>query len=166
MYGRGKDDQPYLYQHADPLKLLLGVDRHPPSVTAPRPDLPRNCRRPCALIGDPRNDENVIVGQLQSLFLRFHNKRVDQRRRRGTADAFAEAQRLVRWHYQWLVVHDFLPRIVGDAMVATVLPSGRPAAAGFYRPGTAAFMPVEFSVAAYRSATRWSARRTRSAPMC
>ena len=127
VYGRGKDDQPYLYQHADPLKLLLGVDRHPPSVTAPRPDLPRNAED-VALIGDPRNDENVIVGQLQSLFLRFHNRIVDHVVAAGTDphDAFAEAQRLVRWHYQWLVVHEFLPRIVGDAMVAAVLPGTGP----------------------------------------
>ena len=151
VYGRGKDDQPYLYQHADPLKLLLGVDRHPPSVTAPRPDLPRNAED-VALIGDPRNDENVIVGQLQSLFLRFHNRVVDHVVAAGTDDddAFAEAQRLVRWHYQWLVVHEFLPRIVGDAMTAAVLPGTGPPHLEYYRPRNEAFMPVEFSVAAYR----------------
>ena len=62
-----------------------------------------------AIIGDKRNDENIIVSQLQLIFLKFHNAVVD------SADGtFDEAQRLVRWHYQWVVVHDWLKRLCGD----------------------------------------------------
>src|SRR5207249_4993939 len=96
-------------------------------------DLPRNSlpasaagvRQGRALIGDPRNDENVIVGQLHLLFLRFHNKVVEQLKAGGTMldgdHLFEEAQRLVRWHYQWVVVNDFLRRVAGDAVVDDIL---------------------------------------------
>jgi hypothetical protein len=147
VYGRGNGDQPYLYQKADLDKLLLGDEKHPPSVAAPRPDLPRNAEG-TALIGDPRNDENKVVSQVQSLFLRFHNRVVDALP--PGPDRFVIAQRLVRWHYQWLVVHEFLPRIVGNSTLARVLPPGGPPNTPHYKPKTEAFMPVEFSVAAYR----------------
>jgi hypothetical protein len=32
---------------------------------------------------------------------------------------FETARRLTRWHYQWAVIHDFLPRFVGDELVGT-----------------------------------------------
>ena len=47
-------------------------------------DLPRNDshvapHQPArAIIGDPRNDENALVSQLQGLFLRFHNRLIDE----------------------------------------------------------------------------------------
>lgn len=147
VYGRGPADQPYLYERGDGDKLLLGDEQHPASVTAPRPDLPRNSEG-VALAGDPRNDENLIVSQLQSLFLRFHNQVVDLLPVGPTR--FQEAQRLVRWHYQWLIVKEFLPRIVGQNMVDSILGPSGPPDLRFYKPKQDAFMPVEFSVAAYR----------------
>src|SRR6202521_1088218 len=74
VYGRGPDDQPYMYDGTNGFllgsKLQGGSD---PKAT----DLPRNNANPSrALIGDPRNDENAIVSQLQGLFLRFHNRSV------------------------------------------------------------------------------------------
>jgi hypothetical protein len=81
-------------------------------------------------------------------------------------DLLKETQRRVRWHYQWVVIHDFLPRIVGQDMVDSVFPiehkhvlggdlklhkvEVREAKLKFYKPRNNAFMPVEFSVAAYR----------------
>ena len=75
-----------------------------------------------ALTGDPRNDENLIVSQLHLAFLKFHNAVVNDLRAGGThpADLFDEAQRRVRWHYQWLLVHHFLSAIVDPALVAEV----------------------------------------------
>src|SRR6202171_5844478 len=73
VYGRGKDDQPYLYNGDSTFLLGDAIG----GGNAGAKDLPRNnaaVRR--ALIGDPRNDENVIVSQLQGLFLRFHNRTV------------------------------------------------------------------------------------------
>jgi hypothetical protein len=58
-----------------------------------------------------------------------------------------EAQRLTRWHYQWIILNEFLPITVGQELVDNILTNGR----RFYVwRGTVPFIPVEFSVAAYR----------------
>jgi hypothetical protein len=111
-------------------------------------DLFRNDQK-AALVGDGRNDENLIVAQLHLAFLRFHNA-VVRMLRDGDADrpeeeTFAAAQRLVRQTYQWLVVNDFLTAITTDGTVDAVFD------APVYRPGPdGVFMPLEFSVAAFR----------------
>ena len=110
-------------------------------------DLPRNSEG-IALIGDPRNDENIIVSQLHRLMLKFHNKVFDEHTdpSMGVQERFEEAQHIVRWHYQWIVINEFLARTVGTEDHRGALehmpfkfPEERDA-----------FMPVEFSVAAYR----------------
>ena len=68
----------------------------------------------------------------------------------------------MRWHYQWVVIHDYLRRLVGDDVIDDILkpehyrttPSSdhsviRPRLL-FYHWHEQPFMPVEFSVAAYR----------------
>jgi hypothetical protein len=157
VYGRGPDDQPYLYE-PDGMPLQLGRElTGNPDDNGSR-DIPRHASMKGGpargLIGDPRNDENVIVSQLQTTMLRFHNRMVD----RNPDASFSEVQRLVRWHYQYAILHDFLPTIVGRAMVETVLPhlkSGKPIIEDkpqllFYKWKTQPFMPLEFSAAAYR----------------
>jgi hypothetical protein len=161
LYGSGPADQPFLYDWSsgsDPgVKLLVG--RNPPRKGLAARDLPRN-QQGRALIGDARNDENLIVSQLHLLFIGFHNRVVDHVRRsrrprpRG-AQLLEEAQRIVRWHYQWIVTHDFLRRIVGDEMADNVFAPGVGSAAPtverrFYTWPHEPFMPVEFSGAAYR----------------
>jgi hypothetical protein len=112
-------------------------------------DLPRNNANPRrALIGDPRNDENSIVSQFQCLMLRFHNRVADI----TPQPELAAIQRIVRWHYQWVVIHDFLPKIVA-ADVLKVLKTGKKydkEKLRFFHWKNEPFMPVEFSVAAYR----------------
>jgi hypothetical protein len=110
-------------------------------------DLPRNAQG-VAIIGDPRNDENIMLSQLHAAFLKFHNAAVDwvkARNRRLDDEVFEEAQRLTRWHYQWMIVHEFLPLFIGQQRTSNILNRGR----RFYRPRVA-FMPVEFQGAAYR----------------
>ncbi len=146
VYGRGPDDQPYLYD-GDTGKFLLGG----PIGGGPAPafDLPRNGAFPArALIGDPRNDENAIVSQLQGLFHRFHNRLVDE----NPILSFADAQRLVRFHYQYVVVNDFLPRIIHSTVLAELRDDGRydKGRLAYYKYRNMPFMPVEFSAAAYR----------------
>jgi hypothetical protein len=143
VYGRGPGDQPYLYQ--DGRFFVLGK-KLTDNDDGPR-DLPRFNDR--ALIGDPRNDENMIVSQLQGLFLKFHNRFAKD----NPQLKFARVQKRVRFHYQYLVVNDFLPRIVS----ANVLNSLKGADGRydtrkfmFYKWRNDPFMPVEFSVAAYR----------------
>jgi hypothetical protein len=153
VYGRGPDDQPYLYQ-SDGMKLLLSsrqltgsdFDKNVLDLARNQPD-PKDLNAPKrAIIGDPRNDENVIVSQLQGMFIRFHNRMVDFM----PGASFAEVQQQVRWHYQWVIVHDFLPTILGQQMVDSILPvSGHPIL-NFYHWHKQPYMPVEFSVAAYR----------------
>lgn len=162
VYGRGPDDQPYLYEDSTVsngrlLKLGRPLSGNPADKFSR--DLARSASilaggRQRALIGDPRNDENVIVSQLQSNIIRFHNwvavnnKDLD----------FADVQKFVRWHYQWIILHEFLPTIVGQEMVDSILPHLRSGKSIFIdRPSLRFFkfkedlyIPLEFSVAAYR----------------
>jgi len=142
VYGRGPGDQPYLYDNGP--KFLLGDP-----LKNGAPDLPRNNALPRrALIGDPRNDENSIVSQLQGLFLRFHNRAVDDNK---TLD-FPAVQKLVRFHYQWLILYDFLPRIIHSSVLDQLKTNGKfdRAKLKFFHWRNEPFMPVEFSVAGYR----------------
>ncbi len=162
LYGRGPDDQPYLYED-DGLRFKLGRPLTGSAIDAKVRDLPRHASsapnsRARALIGDPRNDENVIIAQLHATMLRFHNRMVSFLTKDGQAPTFAEVQRQVRWHYQWVVLHDFLPTIVGKDTVEAVLPHLKKKESIYeHRPGlrffhwrNGPFMPVEFAVAAYR----------------
>jgi heme peroxidase len=147
VYGRGPDDQPALYNGDD--TFLLGDPIFGGSDPKAR-DLPRNnaiIRR--ALIGDPRNDENSLVSQLQGLFLRFHNRMVAEN---PPSTPFAEIQKLVRFHYQYVILNDFLPRIVNADVYNSYKHNGRfdKSKIKFFHTKKFPFMPVEFSVAAYR----------------
>jgi len=175
VYGRGPADDPFLYED-DGMHLRLGKDIGPDGAR----DLPRDRRTEegspgpnRALIGDPRNDENKIVAQLHAVFLRFHNAVLDKLAGEGLSGekVFKQAQRL-RWHYQWLVLHDFLPTILGqhgeqlvnDGLFETASYLSTPDTPGeqpiertirrakllFYHPENQPFIPLEFSVAAYR----------------
>ena len=144
VYGAGPGANPHLYKKGGGGRFLVEE-----CGTPGQQDVPRNSEN-VALIGDPRNDENLIVSQLQLAFLRFHNAAVDYVEDElgisGKSAVFAEAQRAVRWHYQWILVHEFLPRTCGSAVVDSVLTKGRK----HYRWRHEPFIPVEFSVAAYR----------------
>jgi hypothetical protein len=149
VYGRGPGDQPYLYQD-DGISFLLGGPITQGSNDGAR-DLPRNVRGR-ALIGDPRNDENSIVSQLQGLFLRFHNRLVQDALKKGQKPIFEHIQNQVRKTYQYLVINDFLPRIVSADVLDKYRTSGRfdQAKLKVFKGFNIPFMPVEFSVAAYR----------------
>ncbi len=108
LYGRGPEDQPYMYQ-PDGKKFKLGralfeLNKPSNSRDLPRYDMLDEASPKRALIGDKRNDENVIVSQLHGAMMQFHNKMVDA----APNASFAQVQSLVRWHYQWIVVTDFL----------------------------------------------------------
>jgi hypothetical protein len=137
VYGLGPAVQPYLYDQTKPGHLLISADGT---------DLQRNSQGR-AIIGDPRNDENILISQLQLLFIKFHNTVYDTEfadMPHGRA-RFEAAQTFVRWHYQWLVLNEFLPRLVGTNLAAATI-----ASPPFEFATDHAFMPVEFSVAAYR----------------
>lgn len=138
VYGFGPEVMPFLYDQSQPGRMLVGSRQN---VN----DVPRNSDGR-ALIGDPRNDENIFVSQLQLLFLQFHNRRIVGR-------SFEEAQEDVRFHYQWLVLFDFLKRIcskeVYEFALEKILSKEFPLCEIKDDCGRLC-MPVEFSGAAYR----------------
>ncbi len=139
VYGDGPAGSPTLYDPNDKIKFRIesgGLFE----------DLPRDGNN-TAIIPDPRNDEHMIIAGLHAAFLLFHNKAVDLVRSRNPSlpndDAFREARRLTTWHYQWMILHEFLPLFVGQPMVSDILANGRK----FYTPiKNQAFIPVEFQV--------------------
>ena len=143
VYGQGPVQDPQLYDAARPGWMRLGRSPGGPL------DLPRAADG-TAFVGDPRNDENLIIAQMQIAFLQLHNQFMD------AGNSFAEAQRLTRWHFQWVIVHDFLPHIIGQDLVDQMLKVGPGGTIKvdnqFYRPGNRLrpMMPIEYSVAAYR----------------
>jgi hypothetical protein len=119
-----------------------------------------------AIIPDQRNDENLAVAQTHLAFIRFHNRVVDSLPAAlPPAQRFAQARELVTKHYQWMVRHDFLPRICRPATLNDVFRNGRKAFEVGAAPTAVPTMPIEFSVAAYRlghsmirPAYNWNAR--------
>jgi hypothetical protein len=138
LYGDGPTGDPFLYQRDDPAKFLLGLDGA---------DLQRNAEG-IAIIGDPRNDSHMLVAQLHLAMLKAHNAFVDEARLAGTVNdrVFDEAARQLRWHYQWLILNEFLPTLVGQTLADQVLREGP----HWFRPGHSGFIPLEFADAAYR----------------
>jgi hypothetical protein len=136
LYGGGPVGTPYMYSRADPAKLLENGG-----------DLPRNAEG-FALIGDPRNDVHSFMNQMQVAFIRAHNRLVDRLRDDGCPDAdlFDGARRALSWHYQWVIVNEFLPELVGAELVDELMSSGPQ----FYPREGEPFIPVEFADAAYR----------------
>jgi hypothetical protein len=113
-------------------------------------------KRSRAMIGDGRNDENLLVAQLHLSFLRFHNAIADGLKTDIPDDdaRFQEAKRRTTLTYQWLVVNQYLPRICQPSVVDAVKAAAAPMYAEFRdRVGATADelpLPLEFSVAALR----------------
>jgi hypothetical protein len=180
LYGRGPQLEPQFYA-ADGVRLKTGTAKGV-GFPANNPfanndqdgfDLPRvgqgssKAARRAPLIPDRRNDENLAVGQTHLMFVKFHNAVVDRLASSSpSALLFERARAEVVRHYQWVVRHDLLPRIIDPAVLEDVWTNGRQffevpcpydlvgkgpyAARGYQQPGDTPTMPVEFSVAAYR----------------
>jgi hypothetical protein len=136
VYGAGPVGAPFLYDRDDPAKLLAGDG-----------DVPRNAQG-IALLGDPRNDVHLFISQLHLAIVRAHNRLVERLREDGVPDAecFDAARRAAMWHYQWVIVEDFLPALVGPTLVDAVKdPQER-----CYRPDGNPIIPFEFADAAFR----------------
>jgi hypothetical protein len=138
LYGDGPTGHPFLYQRDDPAKFLLGSEGA---------DVQRNADG-IAIIGDPRNDSHMLISQLHLAMLKAHNAFVDEARRNDKpADGvFEAAARNLRWHHQWIILHEFLPALVGQTLADQVLQEGP----RWFRPGHGVFIPLEFADAAYR----------------
>jgi len=155
LYGQGPGVSRFMYDVSgpwgkNPVKIILDAEREF--------DLPRNSQN-TAIIGDLRNDENFLVSQLHLAFIKFHNAVVDSLLAAqpvhyagvdGNSHLFMDAHKVVRWHYQWILLHEFLPTILDPEQLSDVMQHGprffkwKDLGADF------PFMPVEFSTAAYR----------------
>lgn len=152
VYGAGPARSPYLYEGPE------GRETFKVGATTPtgyRRDLPVAHGR--VLIGDmedTRNLDNLLLRQLHVLFLKFHNEAIRQLQTnpalKGMADIlgpgtlFERARRLVCWHYQWIIRHDYLPRVLhNDVWNYQTAHAAR-------KPGTSFSVPIEFSLAAFR----------------
>ena len=149
IYGDGPESQPYLYSSEGDfkgVKLLTGADI-PGADDLQKNDVVRSTDG-VAVIGDPRNDENRVISQLQLAMIRFHNKVVDELSVNHSEAGLYEASReLTTWHYQWVVIHDYLVKMCGGAVVNDILGGG----CKYYKAEYGdTFIPIEFSVAAYR----------------
>jgi hypothetical protein len=167
VYGDGSSGSPQLYvKSSGRIKFIVqaipgsdAVSRH----GAIRYDVPRDANGN-AILADSRNDENVILSQLHLAILSFHNAVTDhlaQQPEYKDASAekiFEEARRLVTWHYQWVILHEFLPTVIGQDRVDQILEQGPRFYHGRHKASRSrtenasdfALMPIEFSVAAYR----------------
>jgi hypothetical protein len=138
LYGAGPVGSPYLYAKRDPAKLLLAESGI---------DVPRN-HEGIALVGDPRNDVHLFVNQIQVAFIRLHNRLVERLRADGVDEAgvFAEARRATTWHYQHVILREFLPGLIGAELTAELLDDGP----SIYQVDGDPYIPFEFADAAYR----------------
>lgn len=156
VYGSGPEDSPDLYDTSSG-DIKLRVETLPGSDLVSRKgairfDLPRDPNNN-AILGDGRNDENVIISQFHVAMLRFHNAVIDHLRAdpanagQSAERIFKMAQRQVRWHYQWIILHEFLPLTIGQERVDDILKKGL----RFYEVDKRnPLIPIEFSVSAYR----------------
>ena len=154
IYGGGPAKAPFLYE-GSPGEESFKIGASTPGGYLR--DLP--VEHGMVLIGDlqdARNLDNLILRQLHVVFLKFHNEAVRQLasdpptitgiENLGSGTLFERAQRLVRWHYQWIIRHDFLPRIAHPEIWSHQerrIP-WQP------KPGESYSVPIEFSLAAFR----------------
>ncbi|HEY9465559.1 MAG TPA: heme peroxidase family protein, partial [Vicinamibacterales bacterium] len=174
VYGRGPIADTQFYDPADRVKFKIekttegGFEDLPrtSSGTAIIPD-PRNDEH--VLIGgmqaaflcfhnkvvdmlraqgdDQRLSQLTVNGAEDSTIAASVDAFADFRESNRLRNVFNEARRLVTWHYQWIILNEFLPNIVGSQLVNDILQSGR----RYYRPRAGEqSIPVEFQAAAYR----------------
>lgn len=153
IYGGGPEKSPFLYHGR------RGEESFKIGATSPSGylrDLP--VEHGMILIGDlqdTRNLDNLILRQLHVVFLKFHNEAIKQLGsdlpgltgidHLGSGTLFERAKRLVCWQYQWIIRHDFLPRILHNDVWNYQRP--RPERSD---PAKSYSVPIEFSLAAFR----------------
>jgi len=129
--------------------IEMAITSHDPTYPnkpiRPDTDLPRDPNpqglHP-AYIGDRRNDEHLIISQMHVAFLRAHNALVDN------GASFDEARKTLRRLYQYVVVNDYLPRLVEPSIITDLLSDELNV---FDRTDEDVSIPLEFSVAAFRT---------------
>lgn len=155
LYGAGPDCPVSAHLYRDHARLKEGRTTPLPDLNKEFDnDLPRGAGAAGnpkeALIGDPRNDENLTVAQTHLAFIKFHNKVVDALEADGCPprSLFPCARKTVAQHFQWLILEDYLPRLLDPSVLNLV--RNRPPAQLRVEDEDGVFMPLEFSAAAFR----------------
>lgn len=161
VYGDGNEASPFLYHPDHHGFMLFGTKQN-------NRDLARNSHG-TALIGDFRKYENQILSQLRAAFVQMHNSLMTALKEDESmvpaafsgirAEAMAQGikpqngvfqavRRVLRLHYQWMVMHDFLPAFVDAHVLKDIV--AKFAVGGLPKPFTkdSPVMPIEFSGAA------------------
>ncbi len=152
VFGEGPEDEPFLFVKKGIDNRLLTGETNKNNGQAEwlaANDLARTASG-TAIIGDSRNDENRIISQLHLAIIRFYNflyeKAADAMPGASASALYEVARKETSWNYQWIIVNEFLPQLAGEVVVDKILSEGRQ----FYTPCSRPYLPVEFSVAAYR----------------
>jgi hypothetical protein len=158
LYGAGPQDPASArFYKADGVHLKIGKtvaaggDAAKNGFDLPRGEGTTNKAKRKAVIPDFRNDENLAVAQTHLAFIRFHNRIVDSLpSSTPPSQRFAQARELATKHYQWMIRHDYLPRICAAGVLNNVFDNGRKAFEVGANPTDVPTMPIEFSIAAFR----------------
>jgi len=166
---------PHFYQEEDPILFKIGSNEVVPVGELPNPELEADPSNPSrdlprlnqltqvpqeyqglplttAVIGDLRNDENLIIAQFHLAFLKAHNRIVMDLRGSSSMEdeqVFLTARAELTKVYQWLVLHTFLPSILSPSQWNLLL-DGFPPYTDKKGLQNQLFMPLEFATAAYR----------------
>ncbi len=94
-----------------------------------------------AILVESRNDENLIIAQVHVAICRLYNRFID------LGYTIDQARNLTMLHYQDILLNDAMPKFIDS----TILAKARANQIKLYTPKKGdPYMPVEFSVAAYR----------------
>jgi hypothetical protein len=155
LYGGGLRSDSALYDPRSPGHFALTRSG---DGLARQFDVPRVSETGVAVIGDARNDENVMVSQIHVALLRAHNAVLDALARLapgGPFELYDRARRWLTWHYQWAILNDYLPRILDNSTAELVNERFRSGRGGklvelpLFTPRRT-FICAEFAVAACR----------------
>lgn len=152
VYGGGPALTPYLYD--DDWKFIVSYNGSINSVqNLSLFDFQRNSNG-TAIIVDPRNDENMILSRIHLIFQLLHNHFMNQNESSipNKKQRFEKAKKETIWHYQWIILYDYLPRIIGPDFLNDLLNLGMSYEKGrkYYDWRNEPFLPIEFAAAAFR----------------
>lgn len=112
-------------------------------------DLPRKENK-IAKIGDPRNDENLIIAQMHVLFLRFHNALVSLIDSDDPAKKYKLARETVIQIYKVVITDDFLAKVLHPDIWKLYIGSSNTFPNYWLNNNSTPVIPKEFNGAAYR----------------
>ncbi|MEM6801383.1 MAG: peroxidase family protein [Bacteroidota bacterium] len=148
VYGKSSGEATVPFFAEDKDLFLIGKN------TLGEADLPRNTSSQ-AMIADPRNDMSIMIAQMHLMFLNLHNRLVHTLRENDfKGNIFQEARRIASWHYQWVIVHDYLKKLVGEELLYSKISRNHKAKARlsltYLKNKKFYYLPLEFIGAAYR----------------